>query len=179
MSNPENIMIFPKKEINIISFNVDSSKFFQKEVSNILKTVVTTLKYGIEDNVSVAIALNIFDKTYKEAPFRGIEELTANYPLYDGISTALYDSIIIGAKNLLDYIEEVKKVTGITPNASFFTFSNSERYEDSEAKKQAKNSIKKLNLAGITTVFVDLNITYHTFGDDMGYTEKIYAAKKT
>lgn len=180
MDKTANTMKFGTKKISILSFNIDSSNKFKEVVFNVLSNVISVLQDDVEKDTTVVVALNSFYERYSTAPFRRFEELTTDYPLYDGLSksTALYTSITNGAENLLAYIDEVKKATGITPNASLFTFASSEYAEDCEQREHAKKSIEKLNLAGISTILVDLNATYNTFGDNMGYTEKIYAAKQ-
>lgn len=161
---------FGTDRINIFSINADSSGSMSPYSSDMragLKAYRDSFKNFSEAN-SMAVALNTFDSKYYTKPFRGVEDFDISYT--PGGCTVLFGAIEDGARNLLDYINEVAKVAGSFPRATFVTLSDGEPQNDYGSEEGAMNAISALNKAHVTTVFVAFgsDITSE-FGSRLGF----------
>lgn len=164
MNSSENLLTFPTNTINIISLNIETSPEIQDKVSHIIEDLKSFFEEASANGVSLSVSINTFYKIYKATPFRGVEELNFDYPFYNKKCTALYKSFIHGTENLLDYIEQVKQATGITPHATYITLTSGNNYIECEEKEKSKESLQKLKLTNINHIYIDFN--FFLFIDD-------------
>lgn len=169
-----NLYEFSTDRINIFSLVVDSSSSMGPHTSDMrrgLRMYKDSFK-NFPEAESMAISVNLFDGYYHESDFKGINDFDINYST-DGC-TAIYYSICQGTEQLLDYINEVTNKTGCIPRATFIVFSDGEPCDDRNTEYDAKEAIKKLNYAGITTVFVAFgNAISSEFGKELGFMSTI------
>lgn len=160
--------------INIFSINPDASGSMLCNTDKMREGLKLYKKSfeNFSEADSMAVSLNMFNDSYNYKPFRGISEFSTKY--FTGGGTALFGSIRDGAKNLLDYIDEVTKENNCIPRATFIILSDGHPEGDYGTWKEAVDSIKKLNDNGVTTVFVAFgNAIDAKFGEKIGFQSTI------
>lgn len=149
-----NLYDFSTDRINIFSLVIDCSSSMSSSTED-MKRGLRLYKKSFEnfpEADSIAVSVNRFNGEYYKSSFRRVSEFEINYET-DGF-TALCYSICEGTEQLINYINEVARRTGCVPRATFIVFSDGQPCGDSRDEEDAKRAIEKLNLAGITTVFV-------------------------
>lgn len=156
MLNSNNVYKFGVDKINIYSLNLDTSSSMQsncREMREGLERFGSSFE-GFSESNSIAIAKNTFADSYNDAPFRMVREFDTSYSPYG--NTAMYDAIIIGGSNLIEYMKEVTARNGCLPRGTYVIWSDGEsntgRYNGCESK--AKKTVEEMNKFGITTAFV-------------------------
>ncbi len=161
---------FVTDRINIFSINPDSSGSMLVH-SQKMKEGLELYKKSFEnfsEKNSMAVAINMFDSSYNCRPFKGIEEFDTSYST--GGATALYYAIKNGADNLLDYIEEIIKIKKCIPRATFVILSDGHSEGPDLSMEEAIKAVKRLNDAGVTTVFVAFGSSIEAkFGEKLGF----------
>lgn len=157
------VFSFGTNQINIFSMNFDAStsmRDYQEIAREGIKSCRDSLKKFSESN-TLSISLSMFDDEYRPEPFKKIDEFDADYRA-EGC-TALYETIVEGGRNLLDYIKKVIEVNGTLPMATFMVFSDGKSCEDRYNAFQAKEALKELNNA-VETIGVPITTAFVAFG---------------
>ncbi len=149
-----NIYDFKTDRINIFSLVIDSSGSMHGSEDAMLRGLRMYKKSfnNFSEANSMAVSVNKFNDDYYRSDFKSVEDFDIYYSTDGG--TAIYYSIKEGAEQLLSYIREVTKKCGCIPRATFIVFSDGESCGDKAEPQDAIDAIKKLNAAGVTTVFV-------------------------
>ncbi|MDO4282550.1 MAG: VWA domain-containing protein [Clostridia bacterium] len=170
MLQKNNLYKFSTTRINVFSFNADSSGSMRDDRRNMIDGLESFKKSfeNFSEANSIAVALNTFDNDYYPSAFRNISEFRTDY--YPSGGTALYHSIVQGANDLLEYIQEVILRNNCIPRATFIVLSDGMSEYDKDTEENAKKAIAKLNKNGVTTVFVAFgrSITAQ-FGSKLGF----------
>lgn len=176
----ENLYNFSTDKINIFSINPDSSGSMSEHEGDMregLRRYKSSFENFSEAN-SMAVSINMFDSDYYPSAFKSIRDFDISYRT--GGATALYYSIVQGAKNLLDYIEEVTLRNSCIPRATFIVLSDGEPWDDMATRSEAKKAITELNESGVTTVFVAFGQSISSeFGKKLGFVSTIDIKNKT
>lgn len=161
---------FSSDNINVFLIVLDSSSSMSGEIDNVelgLRSYKNEFENFYEAD-SIAVGVSRFDSDYTPGPFRKVRELSTNYST--GGTTALCYSIVVGAEQLMTYIEDVATKTGTIPRGTFIFFSDGEPCEDHMTPSEAKAAISEMNYAGITTVFVAFGDAITSeFGKEIGF----------
>lgn len=170
---------FSTGRINVFSLNLDSSDSMSPHIYDMregIKTMKESFK-NFSEARSMALAVNTFNSDYYPSPFKSTEEFDTSYDT--GGCTALYYSIVKGAENLLEYIDKVTDINKCMPIATFFVFSDGDPCQDKASKQAAMDAIKKLNEAGVTTVFVAFGGAIDKkYGEDLGFVSTVNIDEK-
>ena len=165
---------FSSDNINVFLMVLDSSTSMRDDIENVrmgLESYKNEFENFYEAD-SISVAVSEFNDDYYPGAFRKVKEMSTKY--YADGSTALCYSIIMGAKQLMNYMEEVQKRNGTIPRGTFIFFSDGEPCCDRASYSDAKESISKMNYAGITTVFVAFGEAISSeFGKKMGFQSTI------
>lgn len=167
-----NLYEFSSDKIDIFCLNVDESGSMDGDSANViegLKMYKKSFENFPEVN-SIAVSLSKFSYDFYPGEFTSISNMSTHYDAGGG--TALYKSIVKGAKYLVSYVNEVANKTGCIPRATYIVFSDGESCTDDRTPASAaKAAINDLNMAGINTVFVAFGQAVSSeFGKKLGFT---------
>lgn len=169
-----NFYDFSSDNINIFLLLIDNSLSMEDDEENVkkgLKLYQKSFKNFPEAN-SISVSISKFNSDFYPTDFEQINELDTRY-ITNG-ATALYYSIVQGAKHLKNYISEVTRIKKCIPRATFVVFSDGEPWNDKMNQEDAEKAIEELNYAGITTVFVAFGKAIDSkFGKDLGFMSTI------
>lgn len=169
---------FSSDKINIFIFILDSSGSMEYNASDViegLKMYQESFKDFPESN-SIAVSVSKFANNFSPKPFENVREFTIEYNPYGW--TALYVSIVEGAKYVKEYAELVTKKTGVIPKITFILFSDGVDNHGNGSEKKAKATISDLNASDVTTVFVAFGDAISSeFGNNMGFQATIEVEK--
>lgn len=149
---------FKVDKINLFSVNLDISSSMENHCKKMREGLgrFGASFDGFSESKSIAIAKNTFNDVYYDAPFRMVSEFDDSYSSYG--NTAMYDAIIIGGSNLIEYMKEVTARNNCLPRGTYLIWtdgeSNSGMYRGDNGKEKAERKVKEMNEFGITTVFV-------------------------
>lgn len=151
---------FSSDKINVFYLLIDSSGSmgtYERDVIQGIREYKRSFENFPEVD-SIAVSLSDFAGNFYPKNFTRVSEISEEYHA-EG-ATALYYSIVKGAEHLEKYIDNIVQKKRCVPRATFIVFSDGRPEHDMAKKSVAKKTIKRLNMAGITTVFV-------AFGDAM------------
>ena len=172
-------MNFSSDKINVFFMLIDQSGSMQgteEDMLNGLNMYKESFKNFPGSN-SISVSVSKFSDNLRLQEFEPVNNFDTTYSRPSG-GTALYYSIINTSKYLMDYMERIQKEKSIDPTATFICFSDGEP-TDSDCKG-AKLAIKKLNDAGVTTVFVAFGNSIESgFGDELGFQATIDVREKS
>lgn len=149
-----NFYDFSSDKINVFYLLIDSSGSMEDYEKDVIRGIREYKKSfeNFPEVDSIAVSLSKFANDFYPEYFTRVSEISEKY-FADG-ATALYYSIIRGAKHLEKYIDDIVKIKRCVPRGTFIVFSDGKPYCDKAQKSEAKKAIERLNMAGITTVFV-------------------------
>lgn len=161
---------FNSDKINIFFMLVDSSGSMEGDARNVkigLRRYQESFE-GFSETDSIAVSISKFTRELYLSEFKSIKDLDTSYSAHGG--TALYDAIVKGAKYLMEYVKEVTRRTKCNPRVTFILFSDGQNESGCQTSYDAYNSIKMLNLAGVTTVFIAFGEAITSdFGRELGF----------
>lgn len=169
-----NTFDFSSENISIYEMVLDVSGSMrkgniQKQVRKGIKTFIDKFETFAEAG-SIVIAMSKFGDTYYPEDFKNVRNLDTRYNAYKGEATAVYYSIVQGAKHLTDYATEVTKRKNTKPTVSFIVFSDGKPCCDGANRSDAKKTIEDLNFAGVNTIFVPFGDAITSdFGEKLGF----------
>ena len=138
MLHSNNVYKFGVDKINIYSLNLDTSSSMQPNCAEMregLRRFGNSFK-GFSESSSIAIAKNTFDDSYNAAPYQMVRDFDPSYSPWG--NTAMYDAIIIGGSNLIEYMKEVTARNGCLPRGTYVIWtdgeSNTGKYNRCEAE---------------------------------------------
>ena len=149
-----NFFDFSSDQVHVTLMLIDSSGSMRDQKSAMKEGLTYYQKYfeGLPEANSMAISNSNFDSDLRLGAFRPLSEFDTSYNT-DGW-TAIYYAIVQASHHLLNYMEEVAKKTGIRPQGTLMVFSDGHSEHDRATFGDAKETVEKLNTAGINTVFV-------------------------
>ena len=175
----KNVYDFSSDNVNVFLMVIDSSGSMSSSKDDVKKGIRAYKRSfeGFEESGSIAVAVSYFSSDYYGGDFRRIEEISEEYEI--GGATALYYAINKGKQQLTNYMDEIERRMGVIPRGTFIYFSDGEPCEDMATRESAKNSIREMNIAGITTAFVAFGkaITSN-FGKELGFQSTIDVSDK-
>lgn len=165
-----NFFDFSSDKIDIFGMLIDKSGSMCDDRMNVIegfKLFRKSFKNFPEAN-SIAVSVSMFSDEFYPGEFKRVTDLNIDY--YPDGATALHYSIVKAAEYLTNYVAEVTKRTGCIPKVTYIVFSDGEPCEDRMRMSDGKSAIQKLNMAGVTTVFVAFgNAITSEFGKKMGF----------
>lgn len=162
---------FATDKINVFMMLLDTSGSMSGDEDNMREGVRTYHKSfeNFPERNSIAVSVCKFDGDFKSGPFRPLSEFDSSYHCTNG-ATALCYSIVKGGEMLIDYINNIIEKKHITPRVTFIVFSDGEPCYDKAPESAAEEMISKLNLMGVTTVFVAFKDEVSSaFGTKLGF----------
>ena len=174
-----NFFDFSSDKIDIFIFLIDKSNSMENDAQNVEKGLKLYKESfnNFPEAKSIAVSISKFDGDFYPGDFESISKFNTSYSIGGG--TALFYSIVQGAKHLNSYIKEVTERTGCIPRATFLLFSDGEPCNDKMKKEDAQKAIQDLNYAGITTVFVAFGEAITSeFGKELGFVSTINVTDK-
>lgn len=169
-----NYFDFSSDKIDIFIFVVDSSDSMSGDASNVRKGLQMYQRSfdNFPEAGSIAVSVCKFDSDFYPADFRPVKEFDTSYRT--GGRTALFYSIVNGARYLNRYVAEVTEKKKIVPKVTYIVFSDGEPCGDRMSRSDAEEAISALNYAGVTTVFVAFgNAISSGFGKRLGFMSTI------
>jgi len=161
-------MKYPSDQVCIYILVLDSSGSMKDDEKNVRDGIENMRKslQGFPESKSIGISISYFNETFRAGEFSGVQDIKSNYRASG--ETALYKSIEKSAEYLLDYLEDFRGVNRFDPSIVTYIFlsdgvSSGRNIDMSETvgKKVCSETIKNLNMMGITTAFA-------AFGDAIG-----------
>lgn len=165
-----NFYDFSSDNINIFLLLIDDSGSMEYDEDNVRKGMKLYQKSfdNFPEANSIAVSVSKFDSDFYPSDFKQVKEIDTRYST--GGATALYYSIVQGAKHLKKYINKVTELKKCIPRGTFVVFSDGEPCNDRMDEEDAKEVINELNYAGITTVFVAFGKAISSeFGKKLGF----------
>lgn len=162
---------FSTDKVNVFSLVLDCSGSMDSEADAMrdgLQMFKNSFK-NFSEASSMSVAVNKFTAYYDRGNFKGIDSFNTRY--YADGGTALYDAIVKGANQLLEYIKTLNEKTGAQIKATYIVFTDGESNSDQHYRhSDAKQAVERLNAAKVTTVFVAFGSSMHSsFGKDLGF----------
>lgn len=169
-----NFFDFSSDKIDVFLLLLDRSGSMERDERNV-RDGLEMYKKSFEDfpeSNSIAVSISKFSDDFYPGEFKHISEFSTYYDTNG--ATALYYSIVKGARHLNNYIAKVTERTGCIPRATFILFSDGEPCRDRRNRHDAKEAINNLNYAGVTTVFVAFGGAIESkFGEQLGFMSTI------
>lgn len=169
-----NFMDFSSDKVDIFFILLDASGSMDSETDKVeegLKMYQKSFKNFPEVN-SIAVSVSSFASGFYPSEFKQVKDISTSYST--GGCTALNYAIHCGAEYLQEYLQKITEAKGIVPRATFIVFSDGQPYEDRMSATAGRKAIERLNLAGITTVFVAFGDSITAkFGEKMGFVSTI------
>ena len=163
-------VVFNTDKINIFIFVIDKSSSMSGSESDMVKGLKLFKEsfVGFSESDSIAVSVCKFSDNFYPGRFVKVEDIDTSYSA-DGC-TALYHSIVEGAKYVNKYVDEVIREYKIVPRVTFVLFSDGEPFNDKRSRSEAVQAIQNLNNAGTTTVFVAFGSAINSnFGKSLGF----------
>lgn len=169
-----NVMKFSSDKIDVFLILVDSSGSMSEQEYNVIEGL-KLFKKSFEkfpNASSIAVSVSNFDDSFYPCSFELIKDFKIKYKTRG--ATALYYSIVEGAKFLTDYMNEIAREKKCVPKATFLVLSDGEPCQDKANSKDAKKAISQLNNMGVTTAFVAFKEAISSdFGRALGFNATI------
>jgi len=171
MSKMKHYYGFTTDKINIFMMLLDTSGSMERDEDNMREGVRVYHESfeNFSERNSIAVSVCKFDGNFKPGEFKPLNDFDSSYYCTNG-DTALFYSIVEGGEILIDYINNIIEKKHITPRVTFIVFSDGQPYNDRARKADAEEMISKLNLMGVTTVFVAFKDEISSeFGSQLGF----------
>lgn len=169
-----NFMGFSSDQMNVFLMLIDQSSSMRDDEENVrFGLKIYQKKFENFPGVnSIAVSICKFSDQLVVSEFKQVKDLNLSYSTNG--CTALNYSIVHAAKYLNNYIQEITKVKGTPPRATFIVFSDGEPCQDRMSESDGMKAIQRLNLANVDTAFVAFGegITSE-FGKRMGFMSTI------
>lgn len=169
-----NIYEFSSDKIDIFAMNIDKSGSMGESASDVRRGLEMYKESfeGFPEANSIAVSLSTFSDNFYPGEFKSVSEFSTYFSADGG--TALHYSIVKGGEYLQNYMKEVLEKTGVIPRATYIVFSDGQPCGDPGSPSKSKAMINKLNMAGITTVFVAFGPAMTSeFGQELGFQSTI------
>lgn len=169
-----NFYDFSSDNINIFLLLIDNSSSMEYDENNVRKGMKLYQKSfeNFPEANSIAVSVSKFNSDFYPSDFKQVKEIDTRYSTCG--TTALYYSIVQGAKHLKNYIKKVTELKKCIPRGTFVVFSDGKPCSDMMNWEDAREAINELNYAGITTVFVAFGDAISSeFGKEMGFMSTI------
>jgi len=165
-----NMMNFTSDKVDVFLMLIDRSGSMDRDEQNVIKGLQLYQQsfQNFPEKGSIAVSVSQFNEDVYLKSFTSIDEMDTSY--YTDGKTALYYSICKGARFLEEYIQEIISKKSIIPKATFIVFSDGEPCNDHASERDGAEAIRRLNLEGVTTVFVAFgNSIESKFGERLGF----------
>lgn len=165
-----NFFDFSSDQVHVTLMLIDKSGSMDGEADAMREGLKYYQKYfeGLPEANSMAISKSVFSTGVELGEFRPLSEFDTSYSVFGW--TAIYYSIVKASQYLLDYMEEVARITGIRPQGTLMVFSDGRSENDMNTFDNAKAAVERLNTAGINTVFVAFGYAIEEeYGKDLGF----------
>lgn len=161
---------FSSSNVNILMVLMDKSNSMEPDEDNVRKCAKGFVKSfsNFSEKGSIAASICQFSDSFYPDDFKRIDNLKINYSIDGG--TAIYYSIVKGAEHLNNYVKEVIRRTKCNPKVTFLLLSDGEPCHDKMSIGDAKEAIKKLNIAKVNTIFIPFRDAISSeFGKRLGF----------
>lgn len=168
-----NFTRFTSDNINIFLILIDCSKSMEERHKEVIKGLESFKKSfkNFPEVDSIRVSLTYFNDEVKLGKYKPIKNMKIDH-YYEG-GTWLNYAILEAAENLRQYIDEVYEETKIIPRATFIVLSDGDPCGDPVSENKGRETIRNLNLQGITTAFVACGNMGKEYGKQMEFMSTI------
>jgi uncharacterized protein with von Willebrand factor type A (vWA) domain len=141
------------ESVNLVCVGIDISGSMS-EYRDAMNTALSNFKHALEsskESDQLLVARIDFDSAVHPSGYKKLNQLDTDYNADGG--TALYDAIISGSQNLVDYMSLLRK-NGMRTKAVFAIFSDGEDRNSVHSEVEARNAIANLARNEISTAFI-------------------------
>ncbi|MBR5419242.1 VWA domain-containing protein [Candidatus Saccharibacteria bacterium] len=137
---------------------------YETEMKKALNTFVKSIQDSKQDD-EMLVSLTEFCSTIQSSGFQNVKDMKTDFNAYG--STALYDAIIVAAKQLTDYKQQLTD-SGVRTRAGLIIFSDGYDNVSNHSANDAAKEIKALTGGEIPVAFIAFGAAAHDIADDLG-----------